>query len=388
MSSFGFQSNGSGGGGGSTFPFGGNYANYSALPAQPSNPNTLFYCIASQGTKWLPGSLGGTYYPLGWYYSDGATYTYQETPFQATQITVDAGINSDQFVTPLTLENAAQINYTNPLPSAITVGGIPAGSTFNAKKITYMFDALLYPELFPTLTAPTHTFALTQSGLHEIAEVIATLNFSATFGRGSISPAYGTNGFRSGLPNTYKYTGSGLSDFASVLLSDSQTVSSYAVISGVQSWTGIVAYDAGQQPLSSKGNNYSTPLSANDTNTITVSITGVYPVFATTVAIAVMTKQVLALMTSVYIEISMVAESGSDKQTIDFPTVWSVITGIQFFNTINNSWEWIMGSKANSLTTFTVTNTTHSIQGNTINYNRFTHNGSQIGSRQLRFYTT
>ena len=108
--SFGFKNNGgSGGGGGGTFPFGGNYANYSALPLQPSNPNKFFYCISSQGTKWLPGSLGGTYYPSGWYYSDGSSYTHQETPFQADQATTDAGTNNDQFITPLTLTNSAQL---------------------------------------------------------------------------------------------------------------------------------------------------------------------------------------------------------------------------------------------------------------------------------------
>jgi len=44
-------------------------------------------------------------------------------------------------------------------------------------------------------------------------------------------------------------------------------------------------------------------------------------------------------MSSPYVGISMVAESGIDKQKAEFPINWSAITGIQFFNTINNSWE-------------------------------------------------
>ena len=34
----------------------------------------LSYCISSEGTAWLPSTLGGTYYPSGWYVWDGATW--------------------------------------------------------------------------------------------------------------------------------------------------------------------------------------------------------------------------------------------------------------------------------------------------------------------------
>ena len=89
--------------------FGGQVANYSALPDATLYTGRLFYVINSQGTEWLPGSLGGTYYPSGWYYCTGTAYLYQETAFQASQATVNAGTNSDQFVTPLTLTNSTQL---------------------------------------------------------------------------------------------------------------------------------------------------------------------------------------------------------------------------------------------------------------------------------------
>ena len=278
--------------------------------------------------------------------------------------------------------------YTNLTPTPSTLGGIPAGSTFTAQTTAQMLDALLYPEFYPTLTAPSSTFTLTQSGYHEIGEVVATLNFTSTFSRGGITPAYGTSGYRSGLPNEYKYTGTGLSNRASTSLSDSETVSSYTVLTGAQSWTSIVAYDAGEQPLSSKGNDYSTPLAAGDASTKTVSITGVYPWFATSVAIATLTKQALTSMSSSYVQVTMIAEDGVDKQKACFPDVWSAITGIMFYNTVSSAWEYVNGSKANSLLTFTTSATTETIQGNVINYTLFTNNTATIGSRQLRFYTT
>jgi hypothetical protein len=276
------------------------------------------------------------------------------------------------------------------LPTPITVGGIDSGSTFLGVSWSGMWDALLYPELFPTLTNPSSLFTLAQAGYHEIGEAIASLDFNASFSRGSISPAYGTSGFRSGLPNTYNYTGTGLpATVGSVLLSDAQTVLAYTVLTGGQSWTSIVSYDAGEQPKSSEGNDYLNSLPPGNTSIKTVTITGVYPYFATTVTIGVLTKQSLASMSSTYVQTNMVAEDDTgNKQTAEFPVVWSAITGIQFFNTILSIWEWIGGSKANSLLTFTTSATTETIQGNVVNYTCYTHNGSKIGSRQLRWYTT
>lgn len=91
-----------GGGGGASLTV---VANYAALPAANTVTGEFYWAEASQGTQWLPGSLGGTYYPLGIYYSNGVSWSYIQTPYQATQPEVDAGTNNDKFVTPLTLEN-------------------------------------------------------------------------------------------------------------------------------------------------------------------------------------------------------------------------------------------------------------------------------------------
>jgi hypothetical protein len=114
----GFSSNGTGGGGGSTITV---VANYSALPAANTVPNKFYWCENSQGTKWLPFSLGGTYYNSGLYYSNGVSWTYMETPYQATQLQVDTGTNNDTFVTPLTLENAQKWSVVG---SGLYQGGV------------------------------------------------------------------------------------------------------------------------------------------------------------------------------------------------------------------------------------------------------------------------
>jgi hypothetical protein len=247
------------------------------------------------------------------------------------------------------------------------------------------------PELFPTLTPPSNTFSLAQGGLHEIAESVAVLNFTATFDRGSIAPPYGTSGFRSGLPNTYDYTGPDLpATSASAALIDLQNPAppgGYIVPNGTQAWTNTVSYDAGEQPKSSLGNDYDAPLPAGTTGAKTVTITGVYPYFATTVAMAVLTKQPLALMNSAYVQTDMIMEDDTNKQEAEFPVAWSAITGIEFYNTVSGHWEWICGTKANSLLTWTTSPTTETIQGNIINYTLWTNTSSKIGARMLRWHT-
>ena len=46
-------------------------ANYSALPDPITVPYQIWICENAEGTQWLPGSLGGTYYPEGEYVSNG-----------------------------------------------------------------------------------------------------------------------------------------------------------------------------------------------------------------------------------------------------------------------------------------------------------------------------
>jgi hypothetical protein len=98
-------------------------ANYSALPAANTVNGKFYWCQASQGTSWLPGYLGGTYYNAGLYHSNGTTWEWQEYAYQATQVEVDAGLVTDKFVTPATLAVvlSATTSAYQPLDSDLTV---------------------------------------------------------------------------------------------------------------------------------------------------------------------------------------------------------------------------------------------------------------------------
>jgi hypothetical protein len=117
----------SSGGGGSDITV---VANYSALPDPTTVSGQFYWCSASQGTSWLPGSLGGTYYNSGLYYSNGTSWEFLNVPFNATQSEVNTGTNNDKFVTPSTLSNSNWAFTTaKVLSTALTGLSLATGGT-------------------------------------------------------------------------------------------------------------------------------------------------------------------------------------------------------------------------------------------------------------------
>jgi len=221
----------------------------------------------------------------------------------------------------------------------IHVGSIEVGETFVSASMQTMWDALIKQELYPTLVNPTSNFNLVESGLHEVGELITTLHFSSSFDRGDITPAYGTYGFRSGIPNTYNYTGTGLVDVNSTALFDVEIVANYTVISGNQNWTNSVSFDVGEQPLSSYGNNYDFPLSANDTLIQTETIQGIYPFYwgwldeETDIFDGITQPQILSLPNmNKYIQPqgtkTITTSPTNGRYCIMFPSTYSALTSI------------------------------------------------------------
>lgn len=140
-------------------------ANYSALPPANTVSGKFYFCESSQGTNWLPGSLGGTYYSAGLYYSNGVTWITVDIPYQATQAEVDAGINNTKFVTPLTLANFAGLPVTDQyytMDFVSSVGFSIAGTTHNIGRIP---DVTLYDNtgqrMFATEIVDKITFDVT-----------------------------------------------------------------------------------------------------------------------------------------------------------------------------------------------------------------------------------
>ena len=77
--------------GGLGFSFlGQNFTNLNSVAPQPIAAGTIAYAFNSEGTAWLPGTLGGSYYPKGIYVSDGTNWVSDRNAIaQQLQINID-----------------------------------------------------------------------------------------------------------------------------------------------------------------------------------------------------------------------------------------------------------------------------------------------------------
>ncbi len=130
-----------GGGGGTSITV---VANYSALPDPTTVSGEFYWAEASQGTSWLPGSLGGTYYNSGMYYSNGVSWTFMNVPYQATQAEVNTGTNTDKFVTPSTLSNSTWAFTTAKVLATVLSGfSASAGTVTSSDSILTAFNKIV-----------------------------------------------------------------------------------------------------------------------------------------------------------------------------------------------------------------------------------------------------
>jgi hypothetical protein len=159
-------------------------ANYSALPSAAAAIGLFYWASSSQGTKWLPGSIGGTYYPNGLYYSNGTSWEYFESPYQATQSEVNTGTDTDKFVTPFTLSNSTQwSNYLDKATYDINNDGVvdssereqiqiinKTGATLTKGTIVYIktsSSSASYPEVLKANASTEATSSKTIGAIYE-----------------------------------------------------------------------------------------------------------------------------------------------------------------------------------------------------------------------------
>lgn len=249
------------------------------------------------------------------------------------------------------------------------VGGIVAGTTYPiGTSYDEMWDALLCPTLYPTLVAPSATLSATGDKILEKGDTLST-TMTVEFDRGSITPAYGTNGYRAGEAGSYSLNSGTAQSGNTFTVTVDETTTSYQA---------SVNYGAGQQPKDSSGADYSEPLPAGSLSSNIISYEFVNALWANTASISAIQKLALVSADAKLKAFSFPAATILNPEVFDVPTSWT-ITHIEVLNTLSNQWE-------DCSTEFTITDTTHPDASDTsVAYKRYTCNlGYDMGPRQIR----
>lgn len=255
------------------------------------------------------------------------------------------------------------------MTTAITVGGITAGTNYKeGTSLETIFRDMLEPTLYPAFVAPSASLSGSGNKLLESGSTLA-VTLTALFNRGSITPAYGTSGYRSGAATGYTLNG-GAQQAGNTW---TETVSA-----SNRSFTASVAYAAGEQPKDSKGNDYQTALPAGSVNTGPVTYDFVDAMWANTGNITSIAKLALVSKSSKQRDMTFPAQTVSNPEIFDVPASWTV-TAVQVRNDLSGQYE-------DASDQFAVTDTTHDNAGGTsVAYKRYTFNlGIATGPRSVR----
>ena len=172
-------------------------------------------------------------------------------------------------------------------PSIVSVGGIPINYTLTGKTLSTILQDMLVPTLNPALTLP-YISAFSSNLLTTTCEVGCStpINVSTTLNQGAINPQYtSASPYRSNGAVAHIYTSYGM--LPAITAYTASLTNTYTVPAKVGGFTqgtnsfvsACIAYQAGVQPKNSSGGNYSTPLVASATTTLSMVVTGIYPYF-------------------------------------------------------------------------------------------------------------
>ena len=250
-----------------------------------------------------------------------------------------------------------------------TVGGITVGTTYaQGTDLEKILRDMLNPVEYPTLTNPSATISATGSKIIETGGELET-TITVTFNRGSINPAYGTSGYRSGTATGYSLNGGE---------TQAENTFSVTVDESNKAFTASVAYAAGEQPKDSVGDDYESPLPAGSVNTDTINYEFVNAMWANTANIGTIAKLSLVSKGTKQRDMNFPAQTVANPEVFDIPASWTV-TAVQVKNDLSGAWD-------NASDQFTVTDVTHDdAAGTSTAYKRYTFNmGFDTGARSVR----
>lgn len=378
------------------------------LPNAPANPvaGQIYFNVGDSkfyyynGTKWISGAeykgantvaedAEGVRYGL----YDGMTdSTLKFRVLETIDTRVKLSKDSEQGIIKIGLDMKYKSAMPDDLEVPTKVGGINAGATageLKAKTVDQVLDDLLFPELQPTVTAPSVSISFANgfsaNGIYEVgATAPVAANFSHNFSQGSSVVGGQATLHRSGAEDTPN----------SAILYNGATSLAAKVVLGDMAYTYKAAYLSGPQLVTSKGKKASiqpNPLPAGTVTSGAIHIYGTYPYFCNGTsasssatdtnfpsAFTADTKMTLQKWTDTLVGAKFASEAAKDTRIeFKFPSTKRV-TKVEFMNTVSGKWEAFQSGSQTSAGNITV-------QGVNVAYTKWTTQGALNGAIQLRF---
>lgn len=299
----------------------------------------------------------------------------------------------------------SDISYTTDLPDSLvvpqTIGGINKGtkvSDLEGSTISQMFDNLLFPEVQPTIQAPSATIyfkdTFSSNGVYEVgatAPIVA--NFNTSFNRGTCTVVGQANKNRAGnldSGNSFIYYGGNTS---------TKTLPTKVTL-GTMQYNYYAAYAQGDTLVTSKGNKASVtpnPLPAGSVNSGNLTIFGTYPYYCNGQSASSSsgdsnfptsatpdTRLPLYKWTDTLVGAKFASEAATGTRMQFMYSNRKKVIKVEFYNSISGKWETFDTSNYNAKSNIK----TYSIQGINETYNILTTTGPLSGSVQYRFTIT
>ena len=299
----------------------------------------------------------------------------------------------------------SDISYTTDLPDSLvvpqTIGGINKGtkvSDLEGSTISQMFDNLIFPEVQPTIQAPSATIhfkdTFSSDGVYEVgATAPIAANFNTSFNRGTCTVVGQANKNRAGnldSGNSFIYYGG-----------DTSTKTLPAKVTlGTMQYNYHAAYAQGDTLVTSKGNKASVtpnPLLAGSVNSSNLTIFGTYPYYCNGQSASSSsgdsnfptsatpdTKLPLYKWTDTLVGAKFASEAATGTRMQFMYSNRKKVTKVEFYNSISGKWETFDTSNYNAKSG----TKTYSVQGTNETYNILTTTGPLSGSVQYRFTIT
>lgn len=274
----------------------------------------------------------------------------------------DGKVSADKMPT-FTIPSGEGVEFT-------PVGALTDVNWIKGRTAEEILQAILFGLVYPTLTEPEFNIEIT-SDTTIIAGVSTVIEGVLHFNRGEIIAADGSSTPRTGAATQYMVQGAEQENTGT----DVPFSVTLTLDIGTHELIAQVTFEEGAQPVDSLGNPYSEPYAA-----------GYLMTAAYLTAISNLTDALGNALTFTYFD----DETGTGYQTVAASESTGVkqsfavdvstpILGIKQLNPITQSWEWIGGTAAASLKTFTIVEEEGIIT--------YTHNGSAAGTRELQLYT-